>query len=319
MEDIIQPLIVILVGGIFAPILIQLMEKAYEAISNDKKIAKPQPADPLSIKRKKWIRFFVFAILIQLTLFTGFFFLSKWIYFDKNYFRTMERELIRIGIKKGKDYVIPKMTIRIYSESPKSAGLTNDSCENRPINYCMLISISYEIIALREYNSEKIFSEYYYALYATNVIKEPGSEIEGPDFNPLKTHLVYDLTTTMKKYERKTITTRADFLYESLPGSRDFFSQKFAGHKFDMFYYPNKEDDVIGEVEFQIISRSLRFQTPSQSDAIYERASGKQDPINTTLTLSNDSVGCLHFNILTAKIPSLYNNENFGIKWSWSN
>ncbi|MBV4360490.1 hypothetical protein [Pinibacter aurantiacus] len=319
MEDYVMPLVVILIGGLFAPLLTQLIEKTYESVSHSEPLKKPEVYESKEIKRKKWLKFFAFAVLMQLILFTGFFFLSKLVYYDKNYFSTSERELIRTGLKKGKDYVIPKMTIRIFSERPKTAGLYKDSCSGNAINYCMLVSISYEVIALRAYNSEKIFSEEYNALYAKNVVREPGSEEEGPDGDPNAIHLIYDLKTSMAKYERKTITTRADYLYDTLAASREFFKRVFTGRNFDMFYYYNKEDDVIGEIEFQIISRSLKFDNPNTDDALYEKASGQITAIKPDLILSNEAVGCMQFNILTCKIPRLNYNDKFGIRWKWTN
>ncbi len=316
MQDVIQPLLVILVGGLFAPLLTQLIEK-FLGNSNAESEQRPRQLTPLErkVQQKKRLKLFTYAVGIQLLLFTVFFLSSKWIYFDKNYFPTKERELIREGIKKDKDYIIPKMTIRVYSESKEGVPLPDTTCSGKKINYCSLISISYEIVALRDFNAEKIFPEYYEALYATQVLKEPGSEIEDDDKNPKDNICVYDITTTMKRYERKTITTRADFLYEELPITKQFFKKEFTGYNWDMFYYPNKEDDVIGEVEFQIISRSLKFNTPLASDAILEDANRKQIPMNPQLILSTGD--CMHYNIITSRISRLKNNESFGIKWSW--
>lgn len=317
MEDFIQPLIVILVGGLFAPLLTQLIEKFLgDPQGHSKDSDTPLTPNEKKEKRKKWLKLFSYAVGIQLLLFTVFFLCSKWIYFDKNYFPTSERELIREGIKKNKDYIIPKMTIRVYSESNNGVPLSDSICSGKKINYCSLISISYEIVALRDFNSEKIFPEYYEALYAAKVLKEPGSEVEGDDKNPKDNICVYDINTTMKKFERRTITTRADFLYDELPTTRKFFDKDFTGLNWDMFYYPNKEDDVIGEVEFQVISRSLKFNTPSANDAIMEDANNKQVAANPQLILSNGD--CMHYNIITSRIPRLKNNESFGIKWSWN-
>ena len=316
MEDIYQPLIIIVIGGLFAPILTQLLEKLYSFVAGTDPSSKPNPTEEKSIKRKKWLRFLLFAITIQLVLFTIFFIFSKITYFDKNYFETSERELIREGLKKHKDYIIPKITIRIYSESTNGIPFIDTACSHKKINYCMLVSISYEIIALREFNSEKIFPEEYTTLYATKIVKEPGSELETDDQNPSDQVATYDVTTTMKKFERKTITTRADYLYDSIPLSRKFFERMLNGSDFDMFYYQNSEDDVIGEVEFQIISRTLKLLHPNMDDAIYENASKKETSINPQLIQSNGQ--CLNFNIITTKIPRLFNNEQFGIKWSWT-
>jgi len=316
MEDTLQPILVILIGGLFAPILTQLLEKLYEAITGKPPADKPIIVGDKKTKRQKWLKFFGIAAIIQLLLLTMFFFLSKWTYFDANYYRTSERELIRDGLKKHKEYIIPKITIRIYAESRKGVPIEDTNCTGKKINYCTLISTSYEIVALQDFNAEKLFEEYYEALYATNVIKEPGSENEGPDKDPQKTYCKYDLMTTMKKFERKTVTTRVDYLYDSLPEKRDFFKTSYTGKNFDMFYYPNNEDDVIGEVEFQIISRSLDLTTPDQNDVIVTDANGKETPIVPKLVLGNGS--CMHFNILTATIPRLKNRESFGIRWVWS-
>jgi hypothetical protein len=316
MEDTLQPLLVILIGGLFAPILTQLIEKFLGAHHDEKNPASPSTPGTSKAKRKRWLKLFTYAVGIQLLLFTIFFFSSKWIYFDKNYFKTNERELIQEGIKKGKDYVIPKMTIRIYSEANNGVPLSDSLCSGKKINYCNLVTISYEIVALRNFKNEKIFSEYYESLYAAKALKEPGSEIESDDANPNDNICVYELVTTMGKYDRKTITTRSDFLYESLPATRKFFNKSYAGYKWDMFYYPNKEDDIIGEVEFQIISRTLKLAPPSSSDAIKKEANNREDPISPQLTISNGD--CLNFNIITAKVPRLKNNETFGIKWSWN-
>src|SRR5437764_3406659 len=103
------------------------------------------------------------------------------------------------------------MTIRIYSESNQGVPIQYINCTGLRINYCTLISISYEIVALKDFDSEKIFEEYYEGLYASNIIKEPGSEIEGPDKDPQKAYCKFDINTTMKKFDRKTITTRVDY------------------------------------------------------------------------------------------------------------
>lgn len=316
MEDIIQPLLVILIGGLFAPILTQLIEKAYEATSSHQVVQKPGVNDSKAVKTRKWIRFLLFAAIVQLLLFTCFFFATKWAYFDKSYFPTVERDLIRIGIKKNKDYVIPKMTIRIYSEAPRIAGLPQDTCEGSRINYCMLASISYDIVALRDFNSEKLFSEQYNALYAKDIIKEPGSEIESSDLNPTKTTLVYDLTTSMKKFEHRTVTTRADYFYDSLPQMQKFLDQVVNGNKMDLFIYPNNEDDVIGEVEFQVISRSLKFNAPQDGDGLLEDSKGTKLSLKPNLTISQEG-GCTPFNILTIKVDHLPNNARIGMKWTW--
>jgi hypothetical protein len=179
------------------------------------------------------------------------------------------------------------------------------------------MSISYEIVSLKDFNSQKIFTEYYYAIYASAIIKEPGSEIEGDDLSAKKDHISYDVRSTLKKYERKTITTRADFLYDSLPSIRKFFEKSLSDRNFDMFYYPNDEDDVIGEVEFQVISRTLNLENPGSSDAILQDQTGAEISVTPVLTESKNG-GCLNFNIISAKIPRLKNNERFGIKWSWS-
>ena len=316
MEDILQPLIVILVGGLFAPLLTQLIERFLGEHGEPATETKKQmSASDKKLKRKRWLKLFVYAVGIQLILFTIFFLCSKWIYFDKNYFSTNERALIREGIRKGKDYVIPKMTIRVYSES--GAGLPNSDslCVTSPVHYCSLVSISYEIVALREFNDQKIFQEYYKALYAENVVREPGSEREGNDKNPQKVICDYDILTSMKKFERKTITTRVDYLYASLPRTREFMGQNITKDNWDFFYYPNAEDDVIGEVEFQVISRTLKFNAPAPDDAIY--IDDKSNSHNLTPQLLKSNGNCLNFNILTSKIPELKNNETIGIKWSW--
>ncbi len=207
------------------------------------------------------------------------------------------------------------MTIRVYSEASNGVPLNDNICGNNKINYCSLITISYEIVALKSFNSEKIFSEYYEALYAEKVLKEPGSEIEGDDKNPKDNICTYDIVTSMDKYERKTITTRADFLYNKLPTKRKFFEKELNGLNWDMFYYPNNEDDVIGEVEFQIISRTLKFKTPLINDGLVEDASRKQTSTNPQLTISNGN--CMSYNIITSKIKRLNKNESFGIRWNW--
>jgi len=317
MEDILQPLIVILVGGLFAPLLTQLIERFLgESGGTSMKPSEILTADEKKAKRKKWLKLFSYAVGIQLLLFTIFFLCSKWIYFDKNYFQTSERELIREGIKKNKDYIIPKMTIRVYSESKGGLPSSDTSCMTNPLNYCSLVSISYEIVTLREFNDQKIFQEYYKALYADNVVREPGSEREGNDKNPQKVICDYDIITTMKKFERKTITTRVDYLYTYLPRTREFMGQNITNDNWDFFYYPNTEDDIIGEVEFQIISRTLKFNSPLPDDAIYI----DDQSISHTFTpqLLNSNGDCLHFNILTTRIPRLKNNETVGVKWSWS-
>jgi hypothetical protein len=316
-QDYIEPLIVILIGGLFAPLLTQLIEKmlgnpGIGAIESNTQLTEGEKRS----KRKRNIKLFSYAVTIQLFLFTLFFLCSKWVYFDKNYFPTNERELVREGIKKNKEYIIPKMTIRVYSESTNGIPLSDGICNGRKINHCSLISISYEIVALRDFNAEKIFSEYYEALYATKVLKEPGSDVEGDDKNPKDNICVYDIVTTMKKFDRKTITTRADFLYDSLPYTRKFFDKDFSGDNWDMFYYPNKEDDIIGEVEFQIISRSIKFNTPAANDAIMEDANNKEIAANPQLVVSSGE--CLNYNIITSKVQRLKNNESFGIKWSWN-
>jgi hypothetical protein len=316
MEDILQPLLVILVGGLFAPLLTQLIERFIGDSSDGSVVNKKKLThDEKKARRKRWLKLFSYAVGIQLVLFTIFFLCSKWIYFDKNYFNTTERELIRRGIKKNKDYVIPKMTIRIYSEN--KGGLPIDTlCLDKEINYCTLVSISYEIVSLKSFNEQTIFQEYYKALYAENVVKEPGSEKEGNDKNPQKVICDYDIITTMKKFERKTITTRVDFLYNILPDTRDFMGQKLTDKNWDFFYYPNAEDDVIGEVEFQIISRTLKFNVPTQNDAIYIDENNKSHTYSPQLLTSYGD--CLSFNILTAKISGLRNNESFGVKWKWN-
>lgn len=316
MEDIIQPFLVILVGGLFAPLLTQLIERFISEPKETNSVSnKPLTDAQKKEKRKKWLKLFSYAVCIQLLLFTIFFICSKLIYFDKNYFDTNERQLIREGIKENRDYVIPKMTIRIYSEVNSGIPLTKTICSEKKINYCSLVTISYEIVALKKFNSEKIFQEYYDANYAENVLKEPGSEFEGPDLNSKKTTCKFKVITSMEKYERKTITTRADFLYNEFPQVREFFDKNIAGQNWDMFYYPNNEGDIIGEVEFQLISRSLKFKTPETNDAILEDANSKQIPINPQLIISNGD--CLNFNIITAKVSRLKNNETFGVKWSW--
>ncbi len=315
MEDFVQPLLVILVGGLFAPLLTQLIEKILGNSSESKINNTSLTSEEKIVKRRKRIKLFCYAVFIQLLLFTGFFLTSKYIYFDKKYFKTNETELIREGIKKDKDYIIPKMTIRVYSEASNGVPLNDNICGNNKINYCSLITISYEIVALKSFNSEKIFSEYYEALYAEKVLKEPGSEIEGDDKNPKDTICTYDIVTSMDKYERKTITTRADFLYNKLPTKRKFFEKELNGLNWDMFYYPNNEDDVIGEVEFQIISRTLKFKTPLINDGLVEDASRKQTSTNPQLTISNGN--CMSYNIITSKIKRLNKNESFGIRWNW--
>ncbi|PJJ61028.1 hypothetical protein CLV45_2465 [Hymenobacter chitinivorans DSM 11115] len=316
MEDILQPLLVILVGGLFAPLLTQIVEKLYAQISGNTTPEKPLPDDDTSLKRKKWLRFFATAVAIQLLLFTGFFFLSKATYFDKNYFPTTERELIREGLKKNKQYVIPRIVFKIYSESRNGVALINNIYKGKGINYCTLVSIDYEIIALKDFNSEKLFEEYYNAIDAIDVLQEPGSEIEGKDANPQPAILTYQLTSTLKKYERRTITTRADFIYNTLPAQRTFFNKIIAGTNTDIFYYPNNEDDVIGELEFQIISRSLDLNTPAKNDVILSTDDGKEITLDPVLVESRDN-GCLNFKIITAKVPRLLNNSKVGIKWSW--
>lgn len=317
MEDVLQPLLVILIGGLFAPLLTQLIEKfigdSGQTATDTKKVL---TADEKKVRRKKWLKLFSYAVAIQLLLFTIFFFCSKWVYFDKNYFPTNERELIREGIKKDKDYVIPKMTIRVYSENKGGLLSSDTACIAKPVNYCSLVSISYEIVALKEFKDQKIFQEYYKALYAENVVREPGSEREGNDKNPQKVICDYDIITSMKKFERKTITTRVDYLYNSLPRTREFMKQNITNDNWDFFYYPNTEDDVIGEVEFQVISRTLNFNSPLQDDLIYIDDQGSSHTLTPQLLKSNGE--CLHFNILTTKIPRLKNNEEVGVKWSWS-
>lgn len=316
MEDILQPLIAILIGGLFAPLLTQLIEKFIGGDASVPDITrKPLTVLEKKAKRKKWLKLFGYAVCIQLLLFTIFFLISKWIYFDKNYFPTNERELVREGIKKNKDYIIPKLTIRVYSESKNGVPFADSTCLINPLNYCSLISISYEIVALKEFNDQKIFQEYYKALYAENVVREPGSEREGNDKNPQKVICDYDIITSMKKFERKTITTRVDFLYTSLPKTREFMGQNVTNNNWDFFYYPNAEDDIIGEVEFQIISRTLHFKTPLPEDAMYMDDKSTTHTLNTQLLRSNGS--CLQFNILTTKVDKLRNNETVGIKWSW--
>ena len=317
MEDILQPLLVILVGGLFAPLLTQLIERFIGDSSEGVAVSKKKLTnDEKKAKRKRWLKLFSYAVGIQLVLFTIFFLCSKWIYFDKNYFNTTERELIRRGVKKNKDYVIPKMTIRIYSENKNGLPIFDTSCLDKEINYCTLVSISYEIVSLKNFNEQNIFQEYYKALYAENVVREPGSEKEGDDKNPQKVICDYDIITTMKKFDRKTITTRVDFLYNTLPDTRDFMGQKLTDKNWDFFYYPNTEDDVIGEVEFQIISRTLKFNTPMQNDAIYIDENNKHHTYSPQLLTSYGS--CLYFNILTTKISELKNNESFGVKWKWN-
>jgi len=317
MEDILQPLLVILVGGLFAPLLTQLLERYIGNSEENQKAGKKILTQyEKKARRKKWLKLFSYAVLIQLLLFTIFFFCSKWIYFDKNYFSTSERELICEGLKKNKDYVIPKMTIRIYSENKEGLPSIDTACIKNKINYCTLVSISYEIVSLRELSDQTIFQEYYKALYAVDVIREPGSEKEGNDKNPQNVICDYDIITSMKKFERKTITTRVDFLYNNLPDTREFMGQNFTNKNWDFFYYPNTEDDVIGEIEFQIISRTLKFNTPLQNDVIYIDETSKSHTYTPQLLKSHGD--CLHFNILTTKIKELKNNESFGIKWSWN-
>lgn len=316
MEDIIEPLIVILIGGLFAPLLEQLIQN----LLRDSR-SSAEPASSLSVeekkdKRRRHLKLFVYAVIIQLALFTIFFFSCKWVYFDRNYFETSERELIREGLRKGKDYIIPKLTIRIYSEANGGVQLQQNTCDFNSVNYCSLVSISYEIVALRDFNAEKIFQEYYEGLYATKVLPEPGSEIEGDDVSPKNTSCKYDIITTMKKFERRTVTTRADYLYEKLPETRAFFSKETAASNWDMFYYPNNEDDVIGEVEFQIISRTLQFNSPAVNDAIFEDASGKKVPIDLKLTRGRGE--CVKYNIITSRVARLKNNEKVGIRWGWN-
>lgn len=316
MEDFLQPLLVILVGGLFAPLLTQLIEK-FLGESGQTSTSTPiiLTPDEKKIQRKKWLKLFAYAVSIQLLLFTIFFFCSKWVYFDNNYFQTNERDLVREGVKKKRDYVIPKMTIRVYSENQNSIPNGDTSCITNPVNYCSLVSISYEIVALRDFNDQKIFQEYYKALYASNVVREPGSEREGNDKNPQKVICDYDIITNMKKFERKTITTRVDYLYNSLPRTREFMKQSITNDNWDFYYYPNTEDDVIGEVEFQIISRTLKFNSPSPDDVVYIDEEGCSH--NLTPQLLKSSGDCLNFNILTTKIPRLKNNEEIGVKWSW--
>jgi hypothetical protein len=316
MEDILQPILVILIGGLFAPLLTQLIERMLGDSSTSTSVAHEQTPDEKKSKRKRWVKFFAYAVAIQLLLFTMFFFASKWSYFDKNYFKTSERELIREGIKKDKPYVIPKMVIRLYSEHRNGVPFSDTLCAKGKINYCLLVSISYEIVALRDYNEQPIFQETYKALNAENVVREPGSEKEGNDKNPQKVICDYDIITSMKKFERRTITTRADFLYNALPETMTFMGQSITNKNWDFFYYPNNEDDVIGEVEFQVMSRTLKFNTPTQEDAKYINEDNK--PFTYTPQLFISSGECLHYNILTTKIPRLKNTESFGIKWSWS-
>ena len=316
MLDIIQPIIVILIGGIIAPVLTQLLEKLYEIITGSKPIDKPDLSGDKLQRRKKWLRFFGFAIVIQLLMFTAFFVLTKLTYFDKNYYETSEQELIHEGLKKNKDYIISKITIRIDAESNQGIPARDSSCNDYGVNYCALVSISYDIVALRDFKAEKIFPEQYDVVYASNVIKEPGSEEESEDQNPSKSIAAYDVITTMKKYEHKTITTRADYLYDSLPLHRKFFEKELHTSNEDLYYYPNKEDDVIGEVEFQVFSRTLKFENPSKDDAVFKDEKGVKTSIATNL--GNSKGGCLKYNIITANITSLKNNQSFGVRWAWS-
>lgn len=316
MEDVLQPLLVILIGGLFAPLITQLIEKILGTASDTPSQTIQLSAIERRRRRKRNLKLFSYAVLVQLLLFTIFFFSSKWIYFDQNYFPTSERELIREGIKKGREYIIPKMTIRVYSENQSGLPAGQGSCPPNQLNYCSLISISYEIVALKDFKDQKIFQEYYKALYAYDVIREPGSEIEREDKNPQSVICDYDVITTMKKYERKTITTRADYLFSSLPPTRKFMGENVTDNNWDFFYYPNEEDDVIGEVEFQIISRTLVFNNPTPDDAIFIDDRGSKHTITTQLLKSKEN--CLHFNILTAKVPVLKNKESFGVRWSWN-
>lgn len=316
MDDIIQPVLVILVGGILSPLLAQLLEKIFVVASGGNSVERPTGTESAAIRKRKWTKFFALGITIQFILFTGFFFISKWSYFDKNYFKTEETELIREGIKKGRDYIIPKMTIRIYSESKDVLALADTVCKGKQVKYCTLVSISYEILALRDFKNQKIFPETYQAVYAVDVVKEPGSEEESDDINPSPQIAVYDVKTSMHKYERKTITTRVDYLYDSLSTTgRHFFGKEIKSKKNDFYYYPNKEDDIIGEVEFQIISRTFKFDNPNSNDAIYEDEKGVRQSIAASLIHGDGE--CLKFNVLSTKIPRLKNNESFGIKWSW--
>jgi len=315
MEDILQPIVAILISGLFAPLLTQLIERFTGKSPDAPAVRTNLSAEEKRKRRKRNLVIFTYAVFAQLSLFTMFFFLSKWAYFDENYFPTSERELIREGIKKGKDYVIPKMTIRVYSESKAGLPAEIDSCSSNPLNYCMLVSISYEIVALKNFKDQKIFQEYYQALYAYDVLREPGSETQGQDKNPKDVICNYDIITTMEKYQRKTITTRADFLYTVLPATRVFMGDEITDENWDFFYYPNEEDDVIGEVEYQIISRTLQFNTPTPDDAIHLDENRSKHTISTQLLKSKGD--CFHFNILTAKIPRLHNKEHFGVKWTW--
>lgn len=318
MEDILQPLLVILIGGLFSPLLTQLIEKFIgDSNESNSELENELTPEEKKIKRKKWLRLFFYAVMIQLLLFTIFFFCSKWAFFDKQYFPTNERELIREGLKKDNDYIIPKITIRIYSESNNGLPGSDKSCITNSINYCSLISISYEIVALKDFEDQMIFQEYYKALYAENIIREPGSEREENDKNPQKVICDYDIITSMKKFERKTITTRVDYLYNLLPKTRQFMGKDITDNNWDFFYYPNNEDDVIGEVEFQVISRTLKLNPPLPDDAIH--IDDKRTSHNLETKLLKSKGECLHFNILTTKVPKLKNKESIGIRWSWTN